>query len=657
MRDEIRNIFELQSFADTLRRIVDLLRPESGQAAHERVEDFIETLAHDPELVAQTRNVARAFLRRTRIVHSLAESGIVPERSFAEGIISRIGNNLFPAPRDTNDLRGTMREVLEPDDWSWITEVGIDRWTKLIDFLVDDDDHLGHPHDDIDAAIQGLAQRVGALGIDEEINVRIAEVEDYDSPFLDLTLAAHDFLEDHRVGRGSEETYRVLMLTVEDCRGLIAQLRSRRSDWGTSIRMTTISRRLLQQLDRLELLVRIVRPRDHDDFVAAIAALTVVIVEAVQTSGHLGRLLRENLDLLAFQITEETAAKGQKYIAESAAKYWKFLRAALFGGFIVALFAIGKIWLSKQDLPLAVESFAFSVNYALCFVLIYVTGSILATKQPAVTASAIARRIDDATSRDEALEGVADMVVLVWRSQFISFVGNLLGALPMAAVLTYLLQMKGWGFVDATKAEALAASVDPASSAALFYAAVAGVFLFGSGVVAGAVNNWGNYVDLRARLRHSLSRFGRAGKRFADYGTNHLGMLMGNVTLGFALGTTGTIGILLGLPLDIRHIAFSSANVGVASMAEPAIFTLEVGLWTLAGVLGIGFVNFIVSFGMTLIMTLESRGVNLAQERRLVNLLAGRALSQPLAWFYPVKSSTDVDGDGTVLEASEGSNV
>ncbi len=636
MRNEISQIFELTTFADTLRRLVDLVRPESGQEPWERFDTFILTLEHDQELVERVRKVSRTFLSRTRMVHSLAESGILPHRSFWEGLTSRLGERALPTPRKPDDLRGVLRLVLEPDDWKWIAEIDHGRWVRLIDYLVDDEDHLGHPHDDIDAAIQGLAQRVGALGIDEEINARIVEVEDYDSPFLDLTLAAHAFLEDHRVGRGSEETYQALMFAMEDCREIVRRLRSRRSEWGTSIRMTSISRRLSQQLDRLELLAHIVRPEDHEEFVDTLAMLVVELITTEQTQNHIGRYIRENLDLLAYQITEETAAKGQKYVAESAKKYWKFLRAALTGGAIVAFFAIAKLWLAKQGLPLAVEALAFSMNYAICFVLIYVTGSILATKQPAVTASAIARLIDTSESDEEALESVADMVVLVWRSQFISFVGNLVAALPIAALVIQVLDLYGMNFVDGGKAAYLFESVDPSRSGALFYAAVAGVFLFGSGVIAGAANNRFRYIGLEERLGLSLRRLGRLGAGITSYVKKHLGMVVGNVTLGFALGTTGTVGVLLGLPLDIRHIAFSSANVGIGSVSAPELLSPSVIIWSTIGVLGIGFVNFLVSFGLTLFMTLESRNVSLAQDGRLLAVLLSRAAKAPLSWFYPI---------------------
>jgi site-specific recombinase len=112
-------------------------------------------------------------------------------------------------------------------------------------------------------------------------------------------------------------------------------------------------------------------------------------------------------------------------------------------------------------------------------------------------------------------------------------------------------------------------------------------------------------------------------------------MLVGNVALGILLGTAGTIGTIFGLPFDIRHIAFSSAHLGTALMSAPELFNWQVFLMAALGVSLIGFVNFLVSFGTTLWMTLESRAVSFEQWRGLVWTLVKRALTRPLDWYTP----------------------
>ena len=72
------------------------------------------------------------------------------------------------------------------------------------------------------------------------------------------------------------------------------------------------------------------------------------------------------------------------------------------------------------------------------------------------------------------------------------------------------------------------------------------------------------------------------------------------------LGTAGTIGIIFGLPIDIRHIAFSSANLGYAL----ATFSFDLP-WLPSpgrgcGVILIGAVNLLVSFVLALWMALRT---------------------------------------------------
>ena len=83
------------------------------------------------------------------------------------------------------------------------------------------------------------------------------------------------------------------------------------------------------------------------------------------------------------------------------------------------------------------------------------------------------------------------------------------------------------------------------------------------------------YFDNQAAYANIGQRIGRLrwlqlllGKQRAAragcYVGDHLGGIMGNFLFGCMLGSTGVIGKMLGLPLDIRHIAFASANVGYA---------------------------------------------------------------------------------------------
>ena len=115
---------------------------------------------------------------------------------------------------------------------------------------------------------------------------------------------------------------------------------------------------------------------------------------------------------------------------------------------------------------------------------------------------------------------------------------------------------------------ALLVEIDPLKSGAVFYAAIAGVWLFAAGLVSGYVDNLTVYSDAGARIARLpwLVRLAGAARaeRIGELVYRKAGGVAGNIFFGFALGLTTALGKNFGLPLDIRHIAFSSANLGYA---------------------------------------------------------------------------------------------
>src|SRR5690606_24305342 len=87
-------------------------------------------------------------------------------------------------------------------------------------------------------------------------------------------------------------------------------------------------------------------------------------------------------------------------------------------------------------------------------------------------------------------------------------------------------------------------------------------------------------------------------QKFADYLHDNYGALAGNFFFGILLGMTAYLGHISGLPLDIRHVAFSSANLGYSAVSG------DIGILSfllhLLFVLLIGFVNLWVSFTLAL---------------------------------------------------------
>ena len=164
----------------------------------------------------------------------------------------------------------------------------------------------------------------------------------------------------------------------------------------------------------------------------------------------------------------------------------------------------------------------------------------------------------------------------------------------------------------------------------MFYAAIAGVCLFLAGLISGYYDNKALYT----RMAQRIARVGWLQKslganrvaRLGEYLESSLGGLMGNFYFGILLGCLGTVGFLLGLPIDIRHITFSAANFATAIVGLDHQVGWRLALVSTFGVLAIGTVNLWVSFTLALIVALRSRQVRFRHGAQLMKQLIIRFL-------------------------------
>jgi site-specific recombinase len=282
----------------------------------------------------------------------------------------------------------------------------------------------------------------------------------------------------------------------------------------------------------------------------------------------------------------------------------------------------------------------FSLNYAAGFVIILLAHFTIATKQPAMTAATIAGTLSEARGKLAHLERLAGLIVATVRSQVAAILGNVVLAFPTAVVIGFWLSYRlGQPIVSQEKAAHLLHELDPIHSLAIPHAAIAGVYLFLAGLVSGYFDNRASYDRVAARvgalpwLRRLLGD--ERAARFGAYIDRNLGGLAGNVFFGFCLGSTGTIGALLGLPLDIRHIAFAAANFGYALVAFDFVLPWKTVLLSLAGIALIGLTNLAVSFSLALWVALRSRGASFPQAAGVRRMLWERLVSQPRSFLLP----------------------
>lgn len=635
--------------------LIDHLRPRRASnavQAGQSLQRLIDLLAARDDLrQCMSAALARLFRERKQVSLYVA-SGLLPSTGFFSETARRISGRLLPEVVDTTYMKDVLSVVFHRvDDEVWVNAIDDAQWEALFSLLfpVEETDHGRPPQvlDEIIEALRVLSYHVSSIGLEPEL-VRIdPTLEQHESPFLAQNAEVLAYLAHYRAwwadpGTALEDE-RHLTVMLDQCAEVLQRIRRRASKIGTSLTLTFKLERLRQHLDRiaclLDLLARLRTDRNAVSVASQAVALFKTLVHAECRKNNLSDYWGQNVELLSLRMTESASRTGERYITATRGEYFGILRSAIIGGFIIALMAALKIILGRQGFAPLNEALTFCLNYGIGFALIHVLGGTVATKQPAMTANAIAASIGEARGKSRSLDALADLIVRTARSQFAAILGNVGIAVPLAMLIALAIHSLGGAhFVSTDEAHKLLAEVDPRGGA-LFFAAVAGVCLFLSGLIAGYYDNLSAYNRIPQRLRQlrwprRLLGEARMG-RVASYVENNLGALAGNFFFGFLLGGATALGVLFGLPLDIRHIAFSSAYVGYASAALDFMMSWQMVAVTAAGVAGIGLVNLAVSFSLTLYVAMRARRITFDHARSLGRLVLQRLLTRPHEFILP----------------------
>jgi len=648
--------------------LVNGLRPQKSEAPELAITN-VRTLTHllqqHPHHAATLRHHLLHLLSVRRQTSLYTDIGILSNDGFFSELHRRLAYRVLPPALDDRYLSDCLEKLFPFNtDYVWMRAVPTDDWAALFEVLQNADDELPADADKLDEqktlteillAIQVLSYRISAIGIEPELIRIYSDVKAFESPFLMQNVELHRYLDGymrHLDGDSTplEDASHVLVM-LDQCQEVVTRIRKATLRLGTSIAVTYRLVRLDQHLDRLRKLLSLVdvgKPENAPGTAAQKRAigleLGLELIEAHNRKYTVRDLFAANINLLARNITENASRTGEHYIAEDRREYAAMYKSAAGAGFIIGFMSMIKILFSYLRAAPLVEAFLFSMNYSFGFMLIHVLHFTVATKQPAMTASRIAAGLHSSDGRNLDLDSLTELIVKVIRTQFVAVLGNLTIAFPVAYLLaTGYFMLAGHHFVSADKAQHLLHDIDPFSSLALFHAAIAGVCLFLAGLISGYYDNKALYTRMsqrvvRARWLSRLLGKARTG-RLGDYLEISLGGLMGNFYFGILLGTIGTVGFLIGLPIDIRHITFAATNFAIALVGlDHAVNWSTIALTTF-GVLAIGTVNLWVSFSLALFVALRSRQVKFRHGWPLLKSLCARFLKKPVDFFIPPRTA------------------
>jgi site-specific recombinase len=633
-----------------LRDFIALIRTGSRETekAETKLQAVIKLLHEHPNVMANVRRSILVNLKNTNLVPMLTDSGMALSRSVGKELYSRLKHKFIPPETDQRDFLYVINAVFYKDkDFKWVEKITRETWIQFFELLGlsfrGSEPILA---EQVMLSMQILSARIAQLGWEKELveHLPLSPME-RENPFMVQQYLLRELR--NVMDRGNNDLVRdkatALKRSLDECKITIQTIRENTLEKGASLAQSFVLFQLEQKLERMLLLTDLV-DADRQFNTGRLAEYFINVVRNENRRNSLRELLSQTTGYLAYQIAEQKGKKGTGYITSSPAEYRKMISSAMWGGFIVCFVAIIKNLLSLLKMAPFWQGFMYSVNYSLGFIVIEETKSTLATKQPAFTASAVAVSLDTRKSAGKPnLLNLAVTISKISRSQIASFLGNLIIVFPVTFLFCYAIDLAfHFKIAEGTKAMNLLRDQHPWQSLSLLYACNTGVFLFISGIIAGYVQNKMKYSRIAERIiEHPFLRFYFARPRLnkiARYWEAHAGSIIGNIALGFFLGMASTVGKIFGLPFDIRHITIAAGNtsIGLYGIGWENISKTYLAIVVL-GVLGIGLLNFLVSFSLAFIVAVRSRGIRLSEYPEFLGILWKYFKSNPLDFIRPRK--------------------
>lgn len=651
-------------------RIVHVFRPKIIQRTKEipltPLMLLLNENEHYKEVLAQT---FQRLIQQKEFDQIISDAAIIKDTDFLYEVRKRTIEKLLPQQPPKNSLQFVLNQVFySSSDPIWLKNVPTDHLEDLMDILqipsLYQETKENFAMSELLYGIEVLILRITGKAMETDVNKMVPEFQNFDSPFIALQ---REFGELHQRLLSSDThyissndlTYKQILLFHNQCENYIDTAFENSKKFGISMKVNQSLLRIRLQLERIkELLPFIVLNRDEDRKHQTVQ-LGLRLIHYNCDKNNIQKLINESTQVLSYEITQHTAHTGEKYITESRKEYFKMLRTAGGGGIIVAFLCIFKVLLSKLDTSIFGHAFFYSMNYSFGFIAIYILGCTLATKQPSMTATTLVSALEHGAKNisGNVLDKYRSFAILfarVFRSQFIAFVGNVFLAFPVALFLIWSIDFIFDYNIAHKKWHTLLNDLSPVTSPAIFHAAIAGIFLFISGIIAGSIANRDKHNSVYYRIQeHPILKktFGKKKtEKFAKWYEKKWAGIISNFWFGVFMGSTASIGIFLGLNLDIRHITFASGNLALGLYGNDFQVPLQMIIWGIIGIGVIGFVNFIVSFSLSLFLAFRSRDIALA-EIRLVTISVWRYFKEkPLHFFFPPKQVQPITVEETIEE-------
>ena len=603
-----------------------------------RLRHLLNQIEKNDALRAEVQGMMRAFWHEIDAASLYADFGFGSRVSLTSEWLARVQARLLPGTPETRDLAALFRLLFEPGDADWIEAVDAETLHRATTMLMPDTQDWRTALLD---AITILVSAVHAAGYTPAIRQRMDAEMLRDEPFRQLPASAGELRSAVLEGRHAEalRAAAYLRAVLDACRRAAASVKLHLEQFGVSVDIVFGLDQLRGRARRIEQLLEFVLVPDS---APQGRRLLVELVRAITEERGVGKMLERHYSLLARQVTERSAETGEHYITRTRDEYRDMLRRAAGGGLVIAGTTFVKFAIAAIGLSAFWGGFWAGANYAASFVIVMLLHWTVATKQPAMTAPALAASLPatGGTASDEQIETFVDRVAQLIRSQSAGIVGNVALCAPLVWAAQWLATtLFGAPLVGTETAGYVLQSLTLLGPTALF-AAFTGVLLFASSLIAGWAENWfvlhrlDSAIAWNPRIVAALG--GARARRWSSWARANVSGLAANISLGMMLGLVPALLNFLGPPLEVRHVTLSAGQLGAALGAlGTSLFSQSVFWWCLAGIAVTGVLNVAVSFGLAFKVALRSRGVRLRDRSRIAAALRRRLLTQPLSFLWP----------------------
>ncbi len=619
---------------------------DSVPASVARVQLLVEALEANPKTRQRLQDWWQALSETVDITPLLADFGFAPRTGLFSELAERLRCKLLPSSPETFDASELFTLALPyAFDAQWLAALPEALLDRLVAAFTPEGASGTRWQKTLLDAITYCAGQILSTGFAPELRLRMSDAAREAQPFhaliRDVESLRIEVLHGLRTTDRLEETAQRLRTRLESCRSAAASVYLHFEDNGISVGLVFRLRQLRTRILRVrELLDCVLSPTPN----LSTARMLAHLVQVGQERRSIRALLSTNTSLLAAKVAERSAETGEHYITRTRSEYFAMVGNAAGGGAVMAFTTLIKFALYALALSAFWGGFLAGINYAISFVLIQMLHFTVATKQPAMTAPAMAAKLKE-MDNVAGVEEFVDKVTYLVRSQVAAVLGNVLVVFPAALGLAWLW---AWGtgtpVLDEAHALETLASLHLLGPSLLF-AAFTGVLLFTSSIIAGWTENWFVLHRLDSALRFNPRITALLGatraKRWARFLRDNLSGLAANISLGFMLGLVPAFAAFFGLGLEVRHVTLSAGQLGAAAAGLGLeVVHLSAFWWAVATIPLLGALNVGVSFYLAFLVALRAQNVTGVERARIYTATLARLRSAPREFFLPGRQTS-----------------